>query len=85
MQGRSNDGPSRPRKRRRHCHLPDLGKAPEFVDTQQWFNTPGDGPLTMRGLRGRVVLIDFWTYSCINCMRTLPYLKAWDSATAATA
>ena len=54
------------------------GKAPEFVDTQQWFNTPGDRPLTMRGLRGRVVLVDFWTYSCINCLRTLPYLKAWD-------
>ena len=32
----------------------------------------------MRGLRGRVVLVDFWTYSCINCLRTLPYLKAWD-------
>ncbi len=59
--------------------LPVLGKAPEFVDTEQWFNTPGDRPLTMRGLRGRVVLIDFWTYSCINCLRTLPYLKAWDA------
>ncbi|MFI5027800.1 MAG: cytochrome c biogenesis protein DipZ [Solirubrobacterales bacterium] len=58
--------------------LPDYGPAPEFVDTQQWFNTPGERPLTMRGLRGRVVLIDFWTYSCINCLRTLPYLKAWD-------
>ena len=62
-----------------HLHLPVLGRAPEFVDTQQWFNTPGDRPLTMRGLRGRVVLIDFWTYSCINCLRTLPYLKAWDA------
>ncbi len=39
---------------------------------------PGDRPLTLRGLRGRVVLVDFWTYSCINCIRTLPYLKAWD-------
>jgi cytochrome c biogenesis protein CcdA/thiol-disulfide isomerase/thioredoxin len=58
--------------------LPVLGKAPEFVDNQQWFNTPGDKPLTMAGLRGRVVLVDFWTYSCINCIRTLPYLKAWD-------
>jgi len=60
-------------------HLPVLGVAPEFVETQRWFNTPGDRPLTMRGLRGRVVLIDFWTYSCINCLRTLPYLKAWDA------
>ena len=59
--------------------LPVLGVAPEFVDTQQWFNTPGDKPLTLRQLRGRVVLVDFWTYSCINCIRTLPYLKAWDA------
>ncbi|HEX4730088.1 MAG TPA: cytochrome c biogenesis protein DipZ [Solirubrobacterales bacterium] len=58
--------------------LPVLGPAPEFVDNQQWFNTPGDRPLTLRGLRGRVVLVDFWTYSCINCIRTFPYLKAWD-------
>ena len=58
--------------------LPVLGKAPEFVGNQRWFNTPGDRPLTLAGLRGRVVLVDFWTYSCINCIRTFPYLKAWD-------
>jgi cytochrome c biogenesis protein CcdA/thiol-disulfide isomerase/thioredoxin len=58
--------------------LPVLGKAPEFVGTERWFNTPGERPLTLRGLRGHVVLIDFWTYSCINCIRTLPYLEAWD-------
>ncbi len=58
--------------------LPVLGKAPEFVDTQRWFNTPGDRPLKLSSLRGRVVLVDFWTYSCINCLRTLPYLTAWD-------
>ncbi len=58
--------------------LPVLGKAPELVDTQRWFNTPGDRPLHLRSLRGRVVLVDFWTYSCINCLRTLPYLTAWD-------
>lgn len=58
--------------------LPVLGKAPEFVGTGRWFDTPGGRPLTMRGLRGRVVLVDFWTYSCINCIRTLPYLEAWD-------
>ncbi|HEV7769812.1 MAG TPA: cytochrome c biogenesis protein DipZ [Solirubrobacterales bacterium] len=58
--------------------LPVLGEAPEFVGNQQWFNTPGDRPLTLRSLRGRVVLVDFWTYSCINCIRTFPYLKAWD-------
>jgi cytochrome c biogenesis protein CcdA/thiol-disulfide isomerase/thioredoxin len=58
--------------------LPVLGVAPEFADTGQWFNTPGDRSLTLRGLRGRVVLIDFWTYTCINCIRTLPYVTAWD-------
>jgi cytochrome c biogenesis protein CcdA/thiol-disulfide isomerase/thioredoxin len=59
--------------------LPDLGAAPAFVGTEDWFNTPGDRPLTLAGLRGRVVLIDFWTYTCINCIRTLPYLEAWDA------
>jgi cytochrome c biogenesis protein CcdA/thiol-disulfide isomerase/thioredoxin len=60
--------------------LKDLGTAPEFTETEDWFNTPGDRPLTMAGLRGHVVLVDFWTYTCINCIRTLPYLKAWDAA-----
>jgi cytochrome c biogenesis protein CcdA/thiol-disulfide isomerase/thioredoxin len=60
--------------------LPDLGTAPEFTETEDWFNTPGDQPLTLSSLRGRVVLIDFWTYTCINCIRTLPYLKAWNAA-----
>lgn len=55
--------------------LPVLGTAPNFVDTQDWFNTPGDRPLTMMGLRGHVVLIDFWTYTCINCIRTLPFVE----------
>jgi cytochrome c biogenesis protein CcdA/thiol-disulfide isomerase/thioredoxin len=55
--------------------LDDLGLAPEFTGTQRWFNS---SPLTMASLRGRVVLIDFWTYTCINCLRTLPYLEAWD-------
>lgn len=59
--------------------LPVLGRAPDFTGTQRWFNTPGGQPLTLRELRGRVVLVDFWTYSCINCLRTLPYLKAWDA------
>jgi cytochrome c biogenesis protein CcdA/thiol-disulfide isomerase/thioredoxin len=60
--------------------LPVLGTAPEFTDTEDWFNTPGDRPLTLASLRGRVVLVDFWTYTCINCIRTLPYLKAWNAA-----
>jgi cytochrome c biogenesis protein CcdA/thiol-disulfide isomerase/thioredoxin len=58
--------------------LPVLGRAPGFTGTQQWFNTPGERPLSLRELRGRVVLVDFWTYTCINCIRTFPYLKAWD-------
>jgi cytochrome c biogenesis protein CcdA/thiol-disulfide isomerase/thioredoxin len=55
--------------------LPDLGTAPDFTDTEDWFNTPSDRPLTLAELRGHVVLIDFWTYTCINCLRTLPFLK----------
>lgn len=59
--------------------LSDLGPAPNFTQTQDWFNTPGMRPLSLASLRGRVVLVDFWTYTCINCIRTLPYLKAWDA------
>jgi cytochrome c biogenesis protein CcdA/thiol-disulfide isomerase/thioredoxin len=59
-------------------HLPVLGTAPDFTGTQRWFNTPGGRPLSLHALRGRVVLVDFWTYSCVNCLRTLPYLEAWD-------
>jgi cytochrome c biogenesis protein CcdA/thiol-disulfide isomerase/thioredoxin len=55
--------------------LPKLGAAPPFTNNQQWFNTPGDRPLTIAGLRGKVVLVDFWTYTCINCIRTLPFVK----------
>ncbi|MFZ3017191.1 MAG: cytochrome c biogenesis protein DipZ [Gallionella sp.] len=49
--------------------------APEFAEIAAWENSP---PLTMAGLKGKVVLVDFWTYSCINCVRTLPYLTDWD-------
>jgi cytochrome c biogenesis protein CcdA/thiol-disulfide isomerase/thioredoxin len=59
--------------------LQALGRAPEFTETQDWFNTPGMRALSLADLRGRVVLVDFWTYTCINCIRTLPYLKAWDA------
>lgn len=57
--------------------LKPIMKAPDFKDTQQWFNTANGKPLTLQQLRGKVVMIDFWTYSCINCIRTLPYLKSW--------
>ena len=56
------------------------GTAPEIRGIGTWLNTANEAPLTLAGLRGRVVLIDFWTYSCINCLRTLPHLKAWDEA-----
>ena len=54
--------------------------APEIQGIGTWINTSHDKPLTVAGLRGRVVLVDFWTYSCINCLRTLPRLEAWDDA-----
>ena len=57
-----------------------LGAAPEFSGIEAWLNTPGEQPLTLRQLRGKVVLVDFWTYSCINCIRTLPHLRAWYAA-----
>jgi cytochrome c biogenesis protein CcdA/thiol-disulfide isomerase/thioredoxin len=50
------------------------GRLPAFDGLGPWFNSP---PLTAEGLRGKVVLIDFWTYSCINCIRALPYVRAW--------
>lgn len=49
--------------------------APDFADSDTWLNSK---PLKIADLKGKVVLIDFWTYSCINCIRTLPYLLAWD-------
>ena len=58
--------------------FPDYGAAPDFAGISHWLNTPGEKPLTTTRLRGKVVLIDFWTYSCINCLRTLPYLESWD-------
>src|SRR5579862_834672 len=60
--------------------LPNYGAAPDFAGIVQWLNTPGDRPLTLASLRGKVVLVDFWTYSCINCLRTLPHLSAWYTA-----
>lgn len=48
--------------------------APEFVGIEQWHNGP---PLTLAGLKGKVVLVEFWTYSCINCIHVMPYVKQW--------
>ena len=57
--------------------LVDCGNAPNFTGITAWLNTPGDKPLSLSALRGKVVLVDFWTYSCINCQRTLPHVEAW--------
>jgi cytochrome c biogenesis protein CcdA/thiol-disulfide isomerase/thioredoxin len=64
----------------RHSNLPVYAAAPDFTGISHWLNTPGRRPLTIAGLHGKVVLIDFWTYSCINCLRTLPHLRAWYAA-----
>ncbi len=75
--------------------LSDYGLAPEILTKGVWFNSAGLGsgsvpasgetvgstpPLTLADLRGKVVVVDFWTYSCVNCVRTIPYLKAWYEA-----
>lgn len=54
--------------------LPDFGAAPEFTGIERWLNSE---PLTLAQLRGRVVMVDFWTYACINCIRTLPHVNRW--------
>lgn len=54
---------------------PPLVRAPEFPEAD-WINTAS--PLRLAGLRGQVVLIDIWDFTCVNCLRTLPYLRAWD-------
>ena len=53
------------------------GAAPSFTGISAWLNTPHRAALRMSHLRGRVVLIDFWTYSCINCLRALPHVESW--------
>jgi len=58
-----------------HAALPASAyTAPEFSGIDQWLNSPA---LSMQGLRGKVVLVDFWTYTCVNCVRTLPHVKRW--------
>jgi thiol-disulfide isomerase/thioredoxin len=54
--------------------LPIEGELPSLGSATEWINSP---PLTAAGLRGKVVLVDFWTYTCINWLRTLPYVRAW--------
>jgi cytochrome c biogenesis protein CcdA/thiol-disulfide isomerase/thioredoxin len=55
-------------------NLPVEGEIPSFAGASLWLNSP---PLTPESLRGKVVVVDFWTYSCINCLRALPYVESW--------
>lgn len=65
----SNGGPT----------LESCGTAPDIKGIQEWFNTPGDQPVDLKDLKGKVVLVDFWAYSCINCQRSVPHLTEWYS------
>ncbi len=72
-----NGGPAMMMKAKPGDHEPNLGVEggfPSLSGAEEWLNSP---PLTPEGLRGKVVLIDFWTYSCINCLRAIPYVRAW--------
>jgi cytochrome c biogenesis protein CcdA/thiol-disulfide isomerase/thioredoxin len=57
--------------------LEQCGPEPAFSGIQQWLNTAGGKPVTLASLKGKVVLVDFWAYSCINCQRELPHVEAW--------
>ncbi|OMC38866.1 thiol:disulfide interchange protein [Mycobacterium sp. GA-1841] len=57
--------------------LQNCGPAPEITGIGQWLNTPGGAPVDLKSLRGKVVLIDFWAYSCINCQRAIPHVVDW--------
>ena len=54
--------------------LPVEGAVPSLSGAVEWLNSP---PLSAEALKGKVVLVDFWTYSCINCLRSIPYVRAW--------
>ena len=55
--------------------LPDLGAAPELRGISRWFNAPTGGEPALGGMLGRVVMVEFWTFACINCVRTLPFVE----------
>jgi cytochrome c biogenesis protein CcdA/thiol-disulfide isomerase/thioredoxin len=72
-----SEGPAMMMKAKPDAHESNLaveGGFPPLSGAVEWLNSP---PLTREGLKGKVVLIDFWTYSCINCLRSIPYVKAW--------
>ncbi|HKH16732.1 MAG TPA: redoxin domain-containing protein [Solirubrobacteraceae bacterium] len=75
---RVRGGEVAPRREQGAALLDDDGPAPEFTGIARWIGAPRGQEPRMGALRGRVVLLDFWTYSCINCLRTLSHLRAWD-------
>lgn len=62
------------------AELESCGTAPSIRGIEQWLNTPDGAPVDLADLRGQVVLVDFWAYSCINCQRSIPHVVAWDEA-----
>lgn len=60
--------------------LENCGTAPDLRGITNWLNTPGNQPIALKSLRGKVVLIDFWAYSCINCQRAIPHVAGWYQA-----
>ncbi len=60
--------------------LQNCGPAPDLKGIVAWLNTPGDKPIDLHSLRGKVVLVDFWAYSCINCQRAIPHVAGWYKA-----
>jgi cytochrome c biogenesis protein CcdA/thiol-disulfide isomerase/thioredoxin len=62
------------------AQLQNCGPAPDLRGINAWLNTPGDKPIDLKALRGKVVLIDFWAYSCINCQRAIPHVEGWYKA-----
>jgi cytochrome c biogenesis protein CcdA/thiol-disulfide isomerase/thioredoxin len=60
--------------------LESCGTAPDITGISEWFNTPGNAAVSLDELRGKVVLVDFWAYSCINCQRSIPHTVAWYDA-----
>ena len=57
--------------------LQNCGPAPDFAGANGWFNTGGNAPISLESLRGKVVLVDFWAYSCINCQRAIAHVENW--------
>ena len=62
------------------AELESCGTAPSIKGIESWLNTPGGAPVDLADLKGQVVLVDFWAYSCINCQRSIPHVVAWDKA-----